>query len=58
VNLLLNGELLVNIKRNERGEQLWTILRNAVINTRKRPSTLRGPYIISDEYLDGCIKKF
>ncbi|AXP07722.1 hypothetical protein SmphiM6_31 [Sinorhizobium phage phiM6] len=43
---------------NKRGEELWEIMRKAVINTRKRPPTRRGPYIISDEYLDECIKKF
>lgn len=43
---------------NERGEQLWAIIRDAVVNTRERPPTRRGPWIISDEYLDECIKKF
>jgi hypothetical protein len=41
-----------------RHEQLIQIMKDAVINTRKRPPTLRGPYIISNEYLDACIKKF
>lgn len=42
---------------NERGEELWAIIREAVINTRSRPITRRGPWIISDEYLDNCIKE-
>lgn len=32
----------------ERGDELRTIMKNAVHNTLQRPETLRGPYIIRD----------
>ncbi|WP_179867831.1 hypothetical protein [Rhizobium anhuiense] len=32
----------------ERGDELRTIMKNAVHNTLLRPETLRGPYIIRD----------
>jgi hypothetical protein len=32
----------------ERGDELRTIMKNAVHNTLQRPETLRGPYVIRD----------
>lgn len=35
----------------ERGEELRTIMQNAVQNVLQRPETLRGPYVIRDSDL-------
>lgn len=41
-----------------RRDELWKIIEDAVRNTRKRHPLNRGPWLISDEYLDECIRKF
>ena len=44
-------------KRNIRKRQLLAIMHAALVNTRGRPPTLRGPYVISDEQLDDAIAR-
>jgi hypothetical protein len=38
-----------------RGEQLRRIMEDAVRNTLARPSSLRGPYVISDKELRSAL---
>jgi hypothetical protein len=41
--------------KNLRKKNLLVIMHAALVNTRERPPTLRGPYVISDADLDDAI---